>query len=119
MSIDAGPGSEYRELTPVTNEEAMGDLSSRNSRAATEAVLRIALFEPDWQLAERVCLIALEDERGAVKTAALTSLGHIARRFRTLHLNVVLPLITELLASPTYGGAAEDALDDIAMFVKL
>jgi len=109
----------YQEPSPITREDVKKSLASRDSRAAAEALIRMALFESDWEWAEHVCLIALRDDRAEVKIAALTSLGHLARRFRTLHLNAVLPSIRNLLMEAAYRGAAEDTLDDIAVFIRI
>jgi hypothetical protein len=109
----------YQEPLPITREDVNKSLASRDSRAAAEALIRMALCESDWEWAEHVCLTALKDDRAEVKVAALTALGHLARRFRTLHLDVVLPSIKNLLMEAPYRGAAEDALDDIAVFIRI
>jgi hypothetical protein len=78
----------------------------------------MSLSESDWEWAERTCLIALENNEPEVKNAALIGIGHVARRFRTLHLDVVLPVVNKLRSESLYTGTADDVLDDIAMFVK-
>jgi hypothetical protein len=61
----------YHEPLPITREEVKKDLTSRDSRVAAEALVRMALSESDWKWAEHVCLIALKDDRAEVKIAAL------------------------------------------------
>jgi hypothetical protein len=78
----------------------------------------MSLSENDWEWAESTCLIALKSDNTTVKVAAIQAIGHIARRFRTLHLEVVLPVIAKLRDQTEYRGSADDALDDIAIFVK-
>jgi hypothetical protein len=114
-----GKVMKYEEPSPITREDVRRGLESRSPGKAAGALIRMALHEPDWEWAERVSLHVLEeDDRPEVKTAALKALGHLARRFRTLHLDVVLLTVNKLLAQSPYKGAAEDVLDDIAMFIK-
>ncbi len=49
---------------------------------------------------------------------AATSIGHLARLHGLLDLDVIVPLLQELLHDPEIGGLAEDALADIRMFVR-
>jgi CO dehydrogenase/acetyl-CoA synthase epsilon subunit len=77
----------------------------------------MSLSESDWEWAERICLIALKNNDAKVKTAALSAIGNIARRFHVLHLDVVLPAISKLREDANCKGIADDALDDIAIFV--
>jgi hypothetical protein len=107
----------YVEPEPITRDEVSIRLASNNADLAAEAIIRMALWESEWEWAERVCLLALKNDKPKVKVAALTAIGHVARRFRTLHLDVVLPAINELHNDTRYKGAADDALDDIAVFI--
>jgi hypothetical protein len=78
----------------------------------------MALHEPDWPWAEDICLSLLSDARKEVRSAALTSLGHLARLHSMLHLEIVVPAVKRLLADPDSRGVAEDTLDDITRFVN-
>lgn len=108
----------YRELLPVDRQEVEEALSVGTARRAAEYVMRMAMNEPDGEWAQRICVRAIGDVRTEVAQAGLTGLGHLARRFRTLDLGVVLPAVRSHLADEKLGGVAEDALDDIAVFVQ-
>jgi hypothetical protein len=109
----------HDKLQPLSKNDVQEALASHDSAAAAEALIRMALSEPEWQWAEAVCLNALQDHRKEVKAAALIGIGHLARIHRVLHLDLVLPSLKQLLADPEWAGRAEDILDDIAVFVPV
>ena len=84
---------------------------------AARALLRMALHERNLDFAERLCLDALEDRRPEVKTAAIQSLGHLARIHHALANAAVVDHLKKLQQDPAWSGLAEDALDDILTFV--
>jgi hypothetical protein len=109
----------FEQPAPISREELRRDLSSPNPDITATALISMALYERDWRWAESVCLSALgDDPRRAVKQAALIGLGHLARIHHTLHLEIVVPVVQELLNDPDLGGIAEDALQDIIRFVS-
>jgi len=103
---------------PITRAELKDRLAAEDVNVSAEALIRMSLWETDWEWAETVCLTALNSDKKEVRTAALIALGHLARRFRDLHLDLVILAISKLLDDPDYQGAAEDALDDIAVFSR-
>lgn len=107
----------YREPLPIDRKDVEKALSGSDARHAAETVIRMAMNEPDLEWAQRMCLAAVRDFRTEVVLAGLTGLGHLARRFRTLNLSLVLPAVRCHLKDEKYGGVAEDVLDDIAVFV--
>jgi hypothetical protein len=108
----------YVEPEPITRDEVSICLASNDADLAAEAIVRMALWESEWEWAERICLLALKSDKPQVKVAALTAIGHVARRFRTLHLDLVLPAINEVHNDARYRATADDVLDDIAIFIK-
>jgi hypothetical protein len=78
----------------------------------------MALHETDWRWAEQRCLAALGDNRGEVRAAAITGLGHLARVHHVVTADVVIPKLRELQDDPQLGGLAEDALEDITLFTS-
>jgi hypothetical protein len=106
----------YQNLPPITHELLEKALAGPLPDAAAEALLRMALNEPDWRWAEQVCLVALRDRREEVRAAAITSFGHLARIHHALSTDVVVPRLVELQDDPKLGGLAEDAIEDILMF---
>jgi len=108
----------YSEPQPIGRDDVLNALASEDANTAAEAIIRMSCSELDVEWAEHICLIALGDQRKRVKTAALTAVGSLARRFRTLNLDLILPVIHGLLVDQDLQGIAEDALDDIAVFAS-
>jgi len=107
----------HEDLPPITKDEYRRLFESASPEHAGEALLRLAWHERDTFWAEQQCVAALEDERLEVRRAAATSLGHLARRQRTLNPATVSRL-RALKDDPEIGGRVEDALDDLAVFVR-
>ena len=109
---------EFEDLPSIAREELSNALLSCKSEVVSRALLRMALHEIDWQWAEQRCLSALKDERPQVRRAAAQGLGHIARIHGKLTLPMAVEALTNLLTDPDIGGVAEDALDDILVFMR-
>ncbi len=107
----------FEEPLPISKDEAELRLASQDADPVSETLIRIALWEKDWVWAEQKFLKYLRDPHKEVRAAALISIGHLARLHHTLHLEVVLPAIRELLSDADSHGTAQDALDDIACFI--
>jgi hypothetical protein len=112
------PMSTYQRLDPVERTDALAMIDSGDSRAASEAILRLALHDPDgdWMTDRALGLLSSAD--ADVRAVAATALGHIARLHRSIDKENVVPALRELLSDPETAGQAEDALDDIAMFAS-
>ncbi len=108
----------YEEPQPISRKEVESALASENPEVAAKALIRMALWEPDWEWAEHTCLAALQNRNVEIKKAALTAIGHVARLHHVLHLEAVIPVVKQLLDDPSCQGIAEDALDDISIFVR-
>lgn len=52
-----------------------------------------------------------------VRGLALTCLGHVARIHGSVDWELVMPVLNRMLLDPLLGGRAQDAIDDIEMFV--
>ena len=107
----------YEELLPISHAQLEQALAGESTEEAAQALLRMALNESDWLWAEKKCFAAIHDERQDVRAAATTALGHIARRHKRLTLDVVVPALKALHDDPQLGGLADDALEDILLFV--
>ena len=94
---------EYEEPTPIERTEAEVELASGDSDRISVALLRPYL----------------QHEQAWVRGVAAMCLGYVARLHGTLDLDVVIPAIRELLDDETREtrGKAEDALDDIEIFM--
>jgi|SRR6516225_4563372 hypothetical protein len=108
----------YQDILPITREELRSALESDDAGRASRAIIAIALHESDWQWAEQQCLNALKDKRMDVRAAAIVGLGHIARIHGKITLSRVLLELQAVKSDESLRGIAEDALDDIVIFVK-
>jgi hypothetical protein len=107
----------YAEPQSISQQDVTSALASLDPDVIADALTRMSLWESDWEWAERICIIALKSNEAKVKIAALSAISNIARRFHILHLDVVLPAISKLRDEVNFMGIADDALDDIAIFV--
>jgi hypothetical protein len=108
--------STYQKLDPIGRDEAETMLASTDAYAATEAILRLALHDPDGAWVTDRALALLQSPDADTRAVAATALGHIARIHHTIDTERVIPALQRLTDNPATAGRAEDALDDIAMF---
>lgn len=102
----------YQDPT-ISHEEATRLLASDVENNAA-ALVSIGLNEQDIIWAQNTCLKYLESETESVAAAAITALGHIARRQGDLDLDVVLPALEKVKKKfPSLEGTVTDTLDDI------
>src|SRR5450755_313548 len=107
----------YEELEPISKENVLKALQGTDNDAS-EGLIRAALSIDDAPWVESVLTDALSDGRFEVRRAAILSLGHLARIHRRITLEKVIPLLQNCANDPSLAGSAEDALGDIAMFVR-
>lgn len=106
----------YRKLDPIGRDDAETTLTSPDAYLVTEAILRLALHDPDGRWVTDRALELLRNPDADIRAAAATALGHIARIHRTIDTERVIPALHHLTNNPATAGQAQDALDDIAMF---
>jgi HEAT repeat len=107
----------YQEPQPVERADAIRIFSSGTSDEICDALIGVTFHDPDWRWVQDRCLTFLGDENSDVRAIAATCLGHIARIHRQLDRDVVVPALERLTADPKIGGTAEDALEDIRIFL--
>jgi hypothetical protein len=83
--------------------------------ALCEQPIEVGMTGPQAQ-AEAVCLAALEHDNADVRVIALVALGHSARVNKAIAPTALNALIVRL-NYPSLAGYAENALDDVAVFV--
>lgn len=110
--------STYQSLTPLSRDDALELMSSSDKRAAGEAILRVALHDPDGGWVTDRALELLNSSDAQLRIAAATALGHVARTHRSIDQARVVPALRRLLDNPATAGRAEDALDDIEVFAN-
>lgn len=90
-----------------------GDLS-----AALDAMVGTALYgDGDWRELQELHLQLLRHEDHQVSALAATCLGHVARVYRQLDERRVVAALREARSLPHIRGTADNALDDIRLFL--
>lgn len=107
----------YEKPEPIGRKEALDAIASGNPELVCDAIIRLALNDPDGHWAEEVSLALIGSEDPNVRAVAATALGHVARIHGEITVRLVVPALKRLLRDPRTAGRAEDALSDIAIFV--
>ncbi|MCG8423817.1 MAG: hypothetical protein MJE77_38465 [Proteobacteria bacterium] len=108
---------QYEELAPIERSDAAAELASNDWERVSVALLRLSLHDPDPEWLEDTVLPYTRHEHYWVRGVAAMCLGHVARIHGRLNLKKCLPAIRELLDNDETKGKAEDALEDIEMFI--
>lgn len=107
----------YQEPPVLDRERALEALKSGVPERVCEALVSVALNDADWRWVQEWCLVLASHPSAAVRAVSATCLGHVARIHRELELERVLPVLELLMLSPETEGVAQDALDDIEVFL--
>jgi hypothetical protein len=107
----------YVEPTPLSRDAAAVEIASGDPMRVAEALVSLAFFEEDWRWVQEICLAHFSSAEASVRSIAATCIGHVARIHRQLDLQRVVPMLRALMNDPETRGYAEDAWDDITMFV--
>jgi hypothetical protein len=107
----------YQRPAPLTKAEAEIVLASGDTHAMCEALVALALYEPDCGWTHERCIELARHSEWTLRAIAATCLGHLARIHGTLDLERVSPLLVELTRDPRTRGYAQDAVGDIKMFM--
>lgn len=110
----------YIDPLPINRQEAILMLSSEYPEEIAKALLSISLHDSDWKWCQDQCLHFLQYPHPLVRRTAAIGLGHIARIHRKLDQNKVinrLKMLIEDEKNQSVAGSAEDALDDIDIFI--
>ncbi len=110
----------YEVLSPITREKALLELASENWERVSQALLRLALHDSDPRWLEEQILAYLQHDHAWVRGTAALALGHVARLHGALDVKRVVPALGELLVDSNRDtrAKAQDALDDIEMFIQ-
>ncbi|PUB24358.1 hypothetical protein C8K30_109107 [Promicromonospora sp. AC04] len=82
-----------------------------------EAAIALALTEPDRHWMERQLVELMRDADGSVRSIAALAVGHLARVHGQIDLELVMPVLQDLVEDSEACGNAANALDDISTFV--
>lgn len=108
----------YREVPPISRNEARAVFRTKDEAAISEALLRLTFHDPDWRWVQDQLLQYAKHRSSAVRGMAGLCFGHLARIHRQLDRDVVLPVLRKLAEDPETRGQAMDALSDIEIFVR-
>lgn len=107
----------YQELPPITRIVANQAFDTDKEDQVTNALLRLALHEPDWQWAQNRCLAYTSHQNTTVRRVAIQCIGHLARIHGKLDLSVVHPILERLEEDPELAGTVQDTRDDIGVYI--
>jgi hypothetical protein len=107
----------YEKPEPIRRAEALEAIASGDSERSSDAIIRLALNDPDGHWVEGVALGMTESDDPNMRAVAATALGHVARIHGEISIDRVFTALRRLLEDPRTAGRAEDALSDIAVFV--
>jgi hypothetical protein len=107
----------YEEVTPISRDEAFKALATNDRDTVSGALLRLALHEKDRTWVEQLLVQFMQHQDPWVRGVAATCVGHVARIHRQLDHETTLSALKLLLNDPATAGKAQDALDDIEVFI--
>jgi hypothetical protein len=108
----------YEELGPISRAEAAVELASGVRERVCPTLVRLALFDADRVWVEGTLAKFLQSDDAWTRGVAATCVGHVARIHRAVDLARLSPLLLRLLDDPATAGKAQDAFDDIAVYVS-
>ena len=100
-----------------SRDELSRDLASDDPIRIATAITAAALYDTDRIFVESLIERLLKHPDPCVRGAAAIAAGHVARIHGTLTRDPIISLIEGLLSDARTRGKAQDALDDIRMFV--
>ncbi len=106
-------------IPQYSKEELEVMLRSEDAAVATDALLYLCfnIEDPEW--IQMKCVQAIQDHQDDdIRALALTCIGHVARMHKVIDETLVIPLLFEKLKHKTLSGRAQDALDDIEIFIN-
>jgi hypothetical protein len=109
----------FQDLDSFTDRDVKEALKRNADDEIPFVPLTIALVATDLAYAQQVCLRLAADPRGLVRGNAIASLGHLARRFRSLdELPVTRIIEAGLVDTDEYVRiSAKSAADEIHQFL--
>jgi hypothetical protein len=110
---------QYEPIPEYSREEIRAALERDDSSALLYAVLSAALYDPELEWAEALCVRLATHAHFNVRGNALLGFGHLARLHGRLDRAKVQPLIEAGLhdADDYVRGHANDAADDVEHFL--
>ena len=105
--------------TQLSKEELETLLTSSDSNFVIDALMYLCfnINDPDW--IQDKCIEAIENgSNDDIRGLGITCIGHVARMYAKIDKEKVMPVLERKLHDESLSGRAQDALDDIDVFVK-
>lgn len=111
---------QYHEIKPLDKAAAGELLLSGDEEKMVMGLLGAVEGNNKWRWVQDQCLRFVDDPRVTVARVAIMCLGHLARMEGKRDLDKVKPVLDACLKhhDPAIRGVTEDALSDIAIFIK-
>lgn len=110
--------SKFQEILPIPRDEAENILQQGPPAEIALALVRLAYHDPDWKWVQDTCVrLSFHPDKFVRRTCA-TCFGHIARIHGRIEKQTVMPVLDRLLQDSDVKGEAEDALEDLSVFIK-
>lgn len=107
----------YFEPEPISREQAETQMASGLQVEICDALVRMTQHSPDWKWVQDCCISMTGHGDPGIRGVAANCIGELARIHRCIELDLVFPVLRKLLKDPEVVGRAEDALDDIRIFM--
>ncbi|WP_136518156.1 hypothetical protein [Cellulomonas telluris] len=111
-------GLTYREPRDLGRADLARSLVERDIANLREAIVAVALRDPDRAWVEDQLMTLMHDSEGSVRSVAALAAGHLARIHHAIDQTRLVPALRSLLRDPDARENAENALDDIATFAR-
>lgn len=108
----------YQEVSPITRHDAEIAFSSGNPDSICDALVSITFYDSDWRWVQDWCIHFSNHPVNYVRGLAANCFGHLARIHGCLEKEKVIAILQKLLDDPEVCGRAEEALEDIKMFLS-
>jgi hypothetical protein len=108
-----------QDLATITPKDVTAALFRNETDELRLVPITIALSDLDLNFIQTVCIQLCANDDALVRGNALVSLGHLARRFRTLDEQSIKPLLETALRDKDDGvrALAKSAADEIHQFL--
>jgi hypothetical protein len=110
--------AEYKNPSQISREEIIRIFSTGTNDEVCDALVSMAFYDEDWKWSQDQCLGFLNHPDANVRGVSTTCLGHIARIHHQLDQEQVISALKKCLKDKKVAGSAQDALDDIQMFLR-
>jgi len=108
----------YENIIPIARQDAEIAFLSNDTRMICDALVRIAYHDPDWRWVQSHCLSFGKHTASEVRGLSVICIGHLVRIHGTIDEISAYLLLYELLEDPEVSGYAQDALDDINIYLQ-